>query len=112
MQVASEEEYSELLTVMCKVTVDEILSSNYLPNSYNGVAFIGNRPFSMVFNLMRGIWNIPAAYIANKYATNGYEVILILGRMHNYCIRKMISAVYMPSEAISCKNNTSSCILM
>ena len=92
---ASEDEYQTLLTVMCKSTIDEILSSNYLPNSYHGVAFLGQRHISMPFNLLRGIWNVHAARTAYNAIHSGLNVVLINGRMHNYCLKKMIGEVYM-----------------
>lgn len=92
---ASENEYQSLLKVMCKCTFDEILSSNYLPNSYHGVAFIGQRHISIPFNLLRGLWNVHAARTAYNAIHSGMNVILINGRMHNYCIKKMIGELYM-----------------
>ncbi|AHA55857.1 hypothetical protein EhV228 [Emiliania huxleyi virus 86] len=104
---ASEDEYQALLAVMCETTISEVLSTDTFPNSYHGVAFLGNRPLTMAFNLHRGIWNIHAAKTANNMITQNKNIVFILGRMHIYCIQKMIDSVYGPEGKVKCETHTS-----
>ena len=110
---ASEEEYNNLLEVMCEVTISEVLSTNLFPNSYNGVAFLGNRPLTMAFNLQRGIWNIHGAKTAHNMINKNKNIVFILGRMHVYCIKKMIDAVYSSEGNVKCEtHNSLPCTIM
>jgi len=115
---ASEEEYYRLVEVMCDVIVTDILhGKNDGRNTKHGSALFVEMYMTLPFSLIRGIWNIHAARTAYNITQSGKNVILILGRMHNYAIRKMIDAVYVSDdldEEIECKTyqESSNCPIM